>query len=106
MRGDALGVVGRIGTDGAARGVVIGSGNGGVLPYVQAWNGLNERRVGIEIGVRDTPIARPKAGVDGELRQIGQPSGVLIRAICLTAGQDFEIGQIDGRRSFRFEEIP
>ena len=54
MSGDALSVVG---TDGAALGVGVGPGNRRVLLHVQARDGLRERRIRIEIGIRDAAVA-------------------------------------------------
>ena len=53
----------------------IGSRNGRVPPAEQSWHRLRENMVRIKIRVMAVvAVARPPAIVDGELRQIRQPS--------------------------------
>jgi hypothetical protein len=60
---------------GAACGVRIGSGDGRMLPNIQTFDCLLKRESGIEIGVlRVVAIPAPKAGVYGELGEVGKPS--------------------------------
>src|ERR1700751_5359242 len=64
---------GKVGADGAAGSVSVGSWDGCMLPYIETGNGLNELRAGVKIGVGGAPVPGPKAGVDGELHEVGEP---------------------------------
>jgi len=65
-----------VGGDGAVFRVLIGSWNRGVLApfHVQAGNGLHEWCVRVEVGIGDAAVARPKTGIDRELREICKPA--------------------------------
>jgi hypothetical protein len=90
--GDRLQVVGRAE-------VVVAAGNRRMLTDGEARDGLREGVA--EVGVlRVAAIARPEAGVDGELHQVGEPSD-LLGAGRLAAGQRAELVQIDCLRAVR-----
>src|SRR5882724_1821556 len=70
-----------------------------MLPNRQSWDGLREGVA--EVGVqRVAAIARPEAGVDGQLHQVREPSDVLSTGR-LTARQSTKLIQIDGLGPFR-----
>ena len=77
--------------------VGVGAGNRRMLADGQVWDGL---RQGVaEVGVlRVAAVARPEAGVDRELHQVGEPPD-LLRAGRLTARQSAELIQIDRVRA-------
>ena len=68
-------------------------------PTAKVWDGLREGVA--EVGVqRVAAVARPEAGVDGQLHQVGEPSD-LLGAGRLTARQSTKLIQIDGLGPFR-----
>src|SRR5262249_4433593 len=69
MRGDALGVVV---LDEAAVGIGVGARDGRMASLVQAGNSLDKGGMRIDVGVGDTAVTRPEAGVDGELGEVGE----------------------------------
>src|SRR5258705_3179499 len=74
-----------------------------MLPNRQSWDGLREGVA--EVGVqRVAAVARPEAGVDCQLRQVGEPSDLLMSTGRLTARQRTKFIQIDGVGPFRSEE--
>src|SRR6202035_3149114 len=73
-------------------------GNSGVLSLVQARNELWECRG--EIRIVRAPISRPRARVDGELHEIGQPAD-LGSAGRSAAWQAPELVQVDYRCTLR-----
>ena len=74
--------------------VGVGAGDRRMLPGSEAWDGLREGVA--EVGVlRVAAVARPEAGVDGQLHQVGEPSD-LLRAGRLAARQGAELVQVDG----------
>src|SRR5260370_18747000 len=76
----------------------IRSGNGRKLPFQQPWDGWGESVP--EIGVlRAAAVARPPAGIYGELHQVGEPELVLLCACRLTALQRAKLIQVDGVRA-------
>ena len=76
-----------------------------MLADVQTRNCLGKRCIGIKIRIGDAPVARPKAGVDGELGQVGEPTSGLVRAVRLTAWQHLERGEVERLRAFRFQVV-
>src|SRR5258708_20256207 len=78
-------------------------------PDEQVRNGLRELRAGIEVGVGDAAVPGPEAGVDGELREVGEPSAVaaeaLVRAGRLAARQMPERLQVGRLRALRFQVL-
>ena len=76
-------------------------GIAGCLPDREVRDGL---RQGVaEVGVlRVAAVARPPAGVDGQLHQVGQPAD-LTRASRLAAGQRAELVQVDRLRAVRLQ---
>ena len=70
-----------------------------MLPNRQSWNGLREGVA--EVGVQGVAaVARPEAGVHGQLHQVGETSDVLSTGR-LTARQSTKLIQINGLGPFR-----
>ena len=93
---------GEITADGTAGSVSIGSWDGCMLPYIETGNGLNELRTRVEIGVGDAAVPGPKAGVDGELREVGEPC-LARRPRRRTAWDRGKGAQVDSVGAFRFQ---
>src|SRR5256886_14955230 len=72
-----------------------------MLPNRQSWDGLREGVA--EVGVlRVAAVARPEAGVDGQLHQVREASD-LLRAGGLAARQLAELVQVDCFRAVRLQ---
>ena len=81
--------------------VGVGARDRRVLAGGEVWDGLRERVA--EVGVlRVAAVARPEAGVDGELHQVGEPTD-LLRAGRLAARQGAELVQVDRVRAVRLQ---
>src|SRR5207302_3323588 len=61
--------------------------------------------VRVEVGVCHAAVARPEAGIDRELGEIGEAPSGLVRAVRLTARQYAEMGKIRGTCAFCFQII-
>ena len=84
------------------RGVRIRSGNRRVLPDTEARHCLHERRTAIDVGVRYAAVPRPKAGVHGELRQVGEPQ-FLAGPLRCAAGDRGKATEVHRLRPLRFQ---
>src|SRR5437588_8313888 len=74
--------------------VRVRSRNGWKLPFTQTRDGLSERAT--QIGVlRAAAVARPPAGVHGEMHEVGEPPD-LLGAGRFTARQIAKLIQVDG----------
>ena len=90
------------GIDDAASRIIVASRDSGVLSDVQARDGLHKRRIRIEIRICNAAVPRPKAGVDGELGEVGEPSD-LPCSVGLAARQGLELAQVSRLSSLRFQ---
>src|SRR5260370_25410493 len=90
--------------------VIIGSGNRGMLPHIQAGHCLNELGGGVEVRVRYAAVAGPETGVNSQLSKICQAPAVsakiLIRSGRLAGRQDAKRLEVGRLRAPRFQEIP
>jgi hypothetical protein len=81
--------------------VGVGAGDRRVLAGGEVGDGVWENVA--EVGVlRVAAVARPEAGVDGQLHQVGQPPD-LLGSGCLAAGQGAELVQVDRLRAVRLQ---
>ena len=87
--------------------IVVAARNRRVLSHGQVRDGLRQAVAQVRV-LRVAAVARPPAGVDGQLHQVGQPAD-LTRAGRLAAGQRAELVQVDGvravRRQIRVDEV-
>src|SRR4029077_4512305 len=89
---------------GAASRIGIASGNRRMLTHIQTRDCLSERRARVEIGVGNAAIARPKTGVDSELRKVGEPLELLVCSCRFAARQSSKGAEVYRLRALRLQK--